>query len=374
MLKKVTYIFLLMYLFFIPLGPLAIPTPLGVNLDVLFGIILFFLTVPLFKNLNQYSYNMTIVVGILLIATLISVLLSQNIEFSLINWLIASGYLYVSLIIPVVYFSKLENISVYIVLAAFIIGVYIIFSYETIQVVGRYNVSKSISLLEGGNYRLDPNMTAIGLSFSLLFMRKIQYRYSYIIFFVVIVAVLILGSRTAILSLAMAIILSRFYLLLYTKNYKDFFLKILNTIVLFLFLYWLFPDIFQSYYLRAVSGSNNETRLDLLISGYNDFTENVKTLFFGVGFMLRNPHNEIMRMLFSSGLLGFLSSIIWMLYLLFLISKISIIETKVQAVSIMTFLIFATQTYGHTKFVYVSYMFILMLYLQDKHIKISAQA
>jgi len=63
-----------------------------------------------------------------------------------------------------------------------------------------------------------------------------------------------------------------------------------------------------------------------------------------------------------------------MLYLLFLIFKMQNENIKLTALSIFVYLAVVIQTYGHTKFMYVSYMFILMFYLQDRNTRISAPA
>jgi hypothetical protein len=372
MLKKISYSFLLLYLFFIPIGPLPIQTPLGVKVDVLIGILLLLLAIGFFKNFTQYSVTMFFLVGFLLISTLTSTLLSQDINFSLKSWLIMIGYMYLTLIIPTIYFPKFDSLSSFIILIATIVGLFIIISYSTLDIVGRYNISQVISFVDDKNMRLDPNTTAIGLCFSMLFLGKIKDRYSsFIIIIIVVSAVLILQSRTAIIAFILAIIFSRFYLFFEKNDTLKFLpLKSLSTffIIIFLasFFYLLFPDVVDIYISRLLSGSNNEHRFDMITTSYNLFSEDTKTIFFGVGYMLLNPHNEFLRILFCSGIFGLISSVIWMIYIFYLISKIIDIETKFKALSIYMFLIFASMPYGHTKFIYVSLMFILMLYLKDR--------
>jgi hypothetical protein len=372
MLIKTTFLFLLIYLFFIPIGPLPIEIIRGLNIDVLSGIVLLVLMLYYGKNINQYSVNFILLTAFFVFSTLVSVLLSGDIAHSLNNWLITMGYLYLTFTISIIHSRRIVFLQNFILLVAFLASVYILYDYfsaEQIQ-IARYSLTQSVELLEYQS-RLDPNTTAIGLMFAvLLSMRNKLLYYRLPVFIVVISAVMILQSRTALLSFILAVILTQFYFSLKYKEYKKILPLLLSIFITILTIYFIFPDIVQIYLIRATSEANYYDRFELFNNSLAIFSSDIKSILFGAGYMMTNPHNEILRILSGSGLLGLLSYIFFLVYLLSLILKIRNKDMKFTSLFIFLYMFIAIQTYGHTKFMYVSYMFILLFYIQDKNNKI----
>ena len=360
MIVKIIYPFLLLYLFFVPTGPLVIEILEGLKLDVLIGIILLFLTLPYISNINLYKNNFILITACFVVATFISVLLSDDILHSLKSWLIFFGYLYVAIIVPTIYSMKVNHLRNFLILVSFLTSLFILFDYSNFDKVYRYSLP-----------HIDPNTTAIGLMFAMLmFSSKENLYYKIPILIFIFLSAIILQSRTAVIAYISAITLTQLYFSL--KYKKSSTIPLLGMFVIFFSIYFLFPDIVQNYLSRVYAGANNDHRFELLNNALTMFFVNYKSILFGTGYMINNPHNEIMRALSNSGLFGLLSYTFFMLYLLFLTLKIQNKDIKFTALSIFVYLAVVIQTYGHTKFMYVSYMFILMLYLKDRNTRISA--
>lgn len=238
--------------------------------------------------------------------------------------------------------------------------------------------------------RVDPNMTSIGMLMSLIIYLPEYYKKKHVgvigkafyilSFSMVLAAVIVLLSRTALLSFMLALILSS--LLLWMKRKSISWRYVGKKMMLYgvavaagiMILHYLKPDVVVKYEQRVeriFSGNFAPTESNRIMRARNTlnwWSESLKTIILGKGFFSINPHNEILRVLGGSGLLG-LGSFLIMLSVFYW----KCCSTRGMSTSFVLgqnalyfFIIFMIQFYGHTKSMWVGLTFILINYLSAK--------
>ena len=392
-----TYIVFLGYIAFIPSGPYPIPI-LGTKLDILLGIILLILVVPKILQLkNYYPTVLLMSLWLYLIATFLSVIFSDELLFSTGQWLITLGYILTCFLAPIAAYHKIQSFRTALLVIATIVALLLIsqaifFGIDNVQRIylGFDSVSGSSfnnDVNTGANESIvDPNMTAIGLMMTILFylpnfadhsfskQRKIFEVFAFIL--ITLGAILTL-SRTAIVSFILSCLITSLVLALDQNKLKNSLAAIWKSVktisifsAFFLVIYILFPTVREVFIDRLLSSGSQEDshRISIMSESIEIFQSTDKNIFFGKGFFTTNPHNEILRNLSSSGLIGLITFLVFLSVLyFFIVRKVkSNYWLSFSATSIYFYIFIATQTYGHTKSMWSAFMFLLFFYLENK--------
>ena len=135
-------------------------------------------------------------------------------------------------------------------------------------------------------------------------------------------------------------------------------------------IYILFPTVREVFIDRLLGSGIQEDshRISIMSESIEIFQSTDKNIFFGKGFFTTNPHNEILRNLSSSGLIGLITFLVFLSVLyFFIVRKVkSNYWLSFSATSIYFYIFIATQTYGHTKSMWSAFMFLLFFYLENK--------
>jgi hypothetical protein len=129
--------------------------------------------------------------------------------------------------------------------------------------------------------------------------------------------------------------------------------------------------VLQTYdrFVHVLSGayiySDDFNRVDRIQSSVELWSKDLKTLIFGNGFFTLNPHNEIIRMLSASGLLGLLTYI-FLFYAFYVICCKSDHFTSIYLFgqrALFVYLLIIIQSYGHSKSLFFGFTFLLINHL-----------
>jgi len=344
--KSTGFLLLLAYLAFIPTGPFPISVVDGLNLDVAIGLLLY-------ANVIVFSYQIkhypNVLIGswlIYFLVVFISAILSVNFEASFKNALIMFGYSQVTLLVPVIFMNRGSAIRKWLFIVAIVAAVLILYLYMFLGFGHDYrfylstaNIARPIAR-ELGFATVDPNMTAAGLLLALIvyFPNLFDDRKHLILDLLgpicILAASLILLSRSAILGFILSVIFSFLIVLLKSLisrkaivlkrliliSYSVVFVAV-SYIILLVLGDIMLPDIIGNVEIRIAQSANDSIRINLLISAWNVFMTDTKTVVIGAGFMTTNPHNEYMRILSAMGLLGVVSSIFFLGFMVYISIK-----------------------------------------------------
>jgi hypothetical protein len=121
-------------------------------------------------------------------------------------------------------------------------------------------------------------------------------------------------------------------------------------------------DVFQS------ALKSQPHRIELIRKNLDHFSESPQSILFGLGFFTTNPHNEFLRYLTSSGVVGFLA---------FLAMNIAIFikmclgggsrAYRLHQFGLFAFYLVSIQFYGHTKMLWFPVMVLFANYLEMKY-------
>ena len=122
------------------------------------------------------------------------------------------------------------------------------------------------------------------------------------------------------------------------------------------------PDYTAILVQRLVSSLQDNERLRLLHHAISMYTESIKTIIFGKGFMLMNPHNEYLRTLAESGIVGLASffMLLTIIYYHILLNKWEIYMRDFGGISLFWFIAIAIIFYPLVKQLWVALMFLLI--------------
>ena len=386
------YVAFLGYIAFIPSGPYPIPI-LGTKLDVFFGFLLLFLIIPKIIRIGNYYPKMVVFsLWIYVITTYLSVVFSDDQYYSLGEWSKSLGYTLICFLAPTFIYSKIRTIRFFLLSIGSLISLILIYMTIFLGFTGR--IYLGMNNTEGALYNetattytdnlVDPNMTAIGLMMSLIicipiFLEKAYIRniFNILAFAVITIGILLTLSRTAVVSFFISLVISSLLLKTRAIGEKIMIKYIIRAVIIFIILscfsfatYQLFPNFVESIVQRLSNSgfTEDEHRVSIMFESFEIFNSNDKNILFGKGFFMTNPHNELLRYLSSSGLIGLIG--FTFLLTVFYISIVKKIKANYWlsfcATSLFIFILLASQTYGHTKSLWSSLMFVCIFYLENK--------
>ena len=193
----------------------------------------------------------------------------------------------------------------------------------------------------------------------------------------IITAVIVLQSRSALLGIFSALVLSSMVIfvrqLVFRYGVKKSHLKIALLFAIAVLMFVVLADFFNiKVYDRFVDRfshiSSNSPRALLFYDVWYLLSDSIKNMLIGAGFMTTNPHNEVLRALSSTGLLGLFTYALFLYYLFMFTLKSSIINSRLffSSLLIIVFTLVITQFYGYTKLLWVSWMFLLFNMVESK--------
>jgi len=388
------------YLAFIPFGPYPIYV-FGCKLDYIFVLLVFLLCVLLFP-FKWPKKTKPVLVGILIflaVSFVSTILADSDLTGSKRGFETTVIYAAVTLIVPVLTYRNARQIRYFVMIAALFAGGAIIYAYffRHFGDYGRMKLAliprESLTSNQYDEVWVDPNMTAIGL-----FLCVVVFFHEYltntktlcdcfykILFFLVSVAVitvsvLLLLSRTAMISFFVSILWATCYLIVFkVRGRGGVMIKIGILGLAFIFglsaLYHKRPLQVETFYNRITRLASKEfvptelERIRLANESIERWLQSPKTFLVGQGYFTTNPHNEFLRMLSGSGLLG-LSSFVLVFFSIYTTCCTSKAADPVYLFSqnaLFAYIFCAIQFYGHTKSMWVALMFLLMNFLWQEY-------
>jgi hypothetical protein len=365
------------YMSFIPFGPYPIIIFGSIKLDILFAttttVLAFCLNISkLHKSLMIIYVSCYLFVSMMFVTTITS----TDFEISIRNTVVYIGYLVITIYAPLFlykYARLLKKILFFVSLIAASTILYLYFYHHTLGRMHLYNV--------------DPNMTAIGMLMACVIIlpefiickNKYSLIYYIISLLIIFISAIVLLSRTAIGAFFLSVFISFLWNIKeITKinSKKKLFKKIgLLISILFLCVFCLYLTrvdfVLQTYdrFVHVLSGayiySDDFNRVDRIQSSVELWSKDLKTLIFGNGFFTLNPHNEIIRMLSASGLLGLLTYI-FLFYAFYVICCKSDHFTSIYLFgqrALFVYLLIIIQSYGHSKSLFFGFTFLLINHL-----------
>ena len=102
-----------------------------------------------------------------------------------------------------------------------------------------------------------------------------------------------------------------------------------------------------------------DSRIYLIIDGFNIFISSFGTLIFGNGYFLSNPHNEYLRNFIDSGIIAGILHVMLLIYFFKVCRKRALFRMGHSGYVYAVFLpfLFMLGTYGHTKTFWVGLAF-----------------
>jgi hypothetical protein len=392
-----TYLAFTGYIAFIPTGPYSIPI-FGVKLDILFGAMLLLLVLRKITHIGR-NYPPTLLIAITLytMTTFLSCVLSEDLSFSSTQWLNSFGYILVCFLAPLAVHSQIKLFRVLLLIFSVLVAGWLIKTGISQPAEAARRIYLGFDAVTNARFNaentesIDPNMTAMGLMMSILIyipnlreknINKIVRVCEFASFAIITLGVTFTMSRTGIVSLLGSCLLSGLIVSIRTGKIDlmiQNFLKLFMIIGFFTFLGYgvslLAPSISNAFINRLGEG-NDADRIFIMMDGIHTFLESDKNIVIGKGFFLTNPHNELLRSLSSSGLLGLFS------FISFLSALYMTVVRKIQvdyylafgSTALFFFIFLAIQTYGHTKSMWSAFMFLLVLYLENRRLQESDSA
>lgn len=371
------------YIGFIPTGPYPI-TLWGVKLDHLFALGTVLLSFFLFRfRWPREVRPVYASVVLFLSAAFITTISSSHLDTSLRGFMVTLGYATIALLAPLLIQDRVIMLRWYLFLAATLTGLLVLYLYFFVHDIGRMKLSPAV----------DPNMTSVGLLMCIIIFLPVYFKRKKIFitrvlatfFFIfpvaiVLAAVIIFLSRTALLSFVIALLWGFFYVIF--KSKRPFYRQILRKISIvaiavilgIVSLNMVKPGIVSKYshrITRIFHGNLARPESRRIIRAENTldvWSENVKTFILGDGFFTINPHNEFLRMLGGSGLFGFVTFLIMFLafYLTCCRSRSASSIYLFGQNALFAYIFIMIQFYGHTKSLWVGLTFLLINYLAQK--------
>ena len=352
---------------------------LGLSVDYLAT---FLLSVSIFigasRAIRKNIVSMDIVLIIYIISLFPSVLISPYFDKSMERYLITITYAIIFILLLRVNFTnylyRLHSfIAIFIFSCVSLVVIYI-YNFSDYSGLVRFALVRDYSSFDTETYAgesggVDPNMTAMGLTFliafsysGIYFIKNIRLKLLVVCFcFINLFLVLsIFASRTAFIAAFISFI-PIFFNVLSTKERK---FMIILTGLLLLPMIVFFSGLFENIANRFDGGvlaefDSPDSRIYLIIDGYNIFTSSFGNLIFGDGYFMSNPHNEYLRNFIDSGVIVGILHLILLIYFFYVCRKRAVIRMGHSGYVYAIFLpfLFMLGTYGHTKTFWVGLAF-----------------
>lgn len=364
---------LLGFYLFVAMGPL----PVKFNFIVwhhFFTILTSLIILSIFISRgNKNSYNITDLTLITLqIFYIPSVIFSDDMAESLYRYLLQLGFALTFLMLTKIkiddeFYGKNYKLSLIALLATSFL---IIILFLTTDHTNIYRMALVINYEDLRSFgrqpdnAVDPNHTGMGLMFLFAFCLPGLHKYHkgfsrflwiFIITLLVMICSAILESRTAMIGILIAIL--TYSRLVYRQNSIYFFpVIIVGSFLFFAIAFFLllrleiFDLIISRFDINGIiaDATSQDGRIFLLEEAISVFTSNYKTLLWGRGYYLMNPHNDYIKIFVNSGVIAGLLFHAYLLMFYFRIKKNSIKKIKIFWIVFLP-LLFAMTTYGHVK-------------------------
>lgn len=380
--------FLIAYLAFLPTGPYPL-TAGGFRVEYLLFTAVCVASLPLLRSsFSQMTGNYARVqlCSLWYVGTIgLTTVLSSDPESSNRAFATTAGYAYLMLIVPPLIHQHMQLLRKALLLmaaatACLLLYLNIALGYGTTQ---RFALSESAEYTPGESSYVDPNMTAIGMllclvmSLPLLWSAEKQnwlYKSVYrILLMAVLGASFLFISRTAAFSLVIAIVFG----IIRAKGRGLRPATILRRSIPLLILLvgaaiWRKDDLGRVID-RTVNFRDDEvhatSRTDLFQTAWSSWLSGIKTVVIGDGYYTSNPHNELLRTLVGDGLLGLISllALLFSVYITCCRKYPFTVGQRFNQNALFAFILSAMMTYGHTKTMWLTFMFLLAGYLEAKN-------
>ncbi|MDQ8205601.1 hypothetical protein [Pelagicoccus sp. SDUM812003] len=376
------------YLGYTAVGPYPVLVA-GIQLDILLGAITCIslsicISLEPHKRVSPNEIAYIAAILLYLITSTLATVLSNDLVSSK-NALIAStSYALSSILIPIAYKHNFDILRKLSVLAATIVGAFFIYRYlntgwNSIE-SGRFVVAaEAISSSQAGREGIaksDPNTTAIGLmlffAISLIDLQKHnrdgdlpKLALAILCSSTIFSASLLFSSRTPIVAIILSLLTC---LIVQTLQRPPTKLPRLRSLLVAIipfsiaaFILLTAPNLLLSLVFRISNAgtSTDSHRIDLISSSLAGWLEDTTSFLLGRGYFVENPHNEILRALYGSGIIGASS-----LFLVLFIVYLSFVhraprQSKPPLLIIFFFLIISSQTYFLVKPLWIGLAFII---------------
>lgn len=369
-------IFFLALLFF--LGLAAGPFPVrvsGILLDRVLSALVF--VALLLACLRQSSYKgglFTQVLGLYFLFLLPSVILAEDIGYSVDRFVIDLGYgalFYLFISSREIRVTEIRWAALFGLLIIELVTVYL-YNFSDYSDNVRFALSSDYeALAQYGNSvdseSVDPNTTAIGMVLTFLCAFPLLLETGgwkvkallLVTFSLLIYSLLVLSSRTAIVAIILSMLVFFFHALSLKRSVKKYFVRYLSAVILavgFMLYFVVDADLVERAIGRFFEGvveseSQSSGRLDLIETAFGCYFSSVQSILFGCGYSWSNPHNEFIKNLTNSGFFAAVLYVVWV-FLFYVLARKRARQLSGTALLVdATFipLLFSLMTYGHTK-------------------------
>lgn len=381
--------FLIAYLAFLPTGPYPLMAG-GLRVEYLLFCAVCVTSLPLLRSSFRQmtgNYAWVQLCSLWYVVTIgLTTFLSSDPESSNRAFGTTVGYAYLMFIVPPLIHQHMQLLRKSLLwmaaaTACLLLYLNVVLGYGTTQ---RFALSESAEYVPGETSYVDPNMTAIGMllclvmSLPLLWAAEQQRNWLYKFFYRMLLT-MVLGasflfiSRTAALSLVIAIIFG----LIRAKNQglhlSTIWRRSIPVLVILVGAAIWRKDDLGRVVDRTVNFRDEEvyatSRTDLFKTAWDSWLSSTKTVIVGTGYYSTNPHNELLRTLVGDGLLGLIAllALLFSVYLTCCRKSHFTVGQRFNQNALFAFILSAMMTYGHTKTMWLTFMFLLAGYLEAKN-------
>jgi O-antigen ligase len=383
---RVFLTFLIGYLTFLPTGPYPLYVG-GLRIEYVLFALVCGASLALIGSVYRHAKGRYGRVQLYVLAYLavigLATALSSDPELSMGALLITLGYAYLMWVIPPLIYRHLNVVRAALLWLAAGTSALLIYLYAALGYGGlqRFTLADSAVRSESDLNYVDPNMTAIGMMMCVVIAlpillgnadsgRGVRRTVHRVLAVVIVGAALFLESRTAAVSMVVAVVFG----IMRAGSGMLRSQTVMRRVFLILAMVSIGAYLNRGSVLAVLDRmSNLETdtisstgRLSLFQDALDGWSSSSKTVIIGNGYFTSNPHNEFLRTLSDDGLVG-VTAFIGLLFGIYSLccrgQRYSADQTLAQN-ALFAFIITAMMTYGHTKTMWVAFIFLLAGHLE----------
>jgi O-antigen ligase len=385
---------LIAYLAFLPAGPYPIYVGLFRVEYVLFALVCA-ASIPLLGSVytqlrGPYGRVQLCLLGYLLIIG-VSTALSSQPEVSTPAFLTTVSYAYLMCVVPPIVYRHMTLMRHALLwlsagVAVLVLYLHLVYGYGGEQ---RFVLADSAVRYDTDTNYVDPNMTAIGMMMCVIIAvplvldkgrpgRWVFRAISGMTAVAVIGASLFFQSRTAVISILVAIFFGLVRAGMRIRRLPTVLGRAFLILSVLLVAAYLNRAEVQYVFSRLTSldfdVSDSNGRVSLSEEALQDWLTSGKTVIIGSGYNSMNPHDEYLRSL-TSGLIGSTSFLLLILtiYNVCCRSRRYTADQTLSQNLLFAFIFSAMLTYGHTKTIWVAFMFLLSGYIEYENRDVSSR-
>lgn len=371
----------------LPFGP-SLFTFSGIKLDVALGLVAFLASLVKVKLNNYNSLHLYVVIWFLFFYGLTVLFNHEQSNNYLVeaqsNYLIRDYFVCFTNVIfsftsPVILSKRLQASKICLLIASIFAALLIIFNFGANSVYGGVRVSFYSENLERG---ADPNTVSIGICICAIYANSIfnnkvllfSIILRYLYYSVIAISLVLIASRTSILSLVISLCLTNLLLLRCGKSsirLNEIFPSL--ALVFFVFSLASFASVFYAentnFVLERFTLIGDDARWTSFQETLSHiFSSNLLKFMIGDPISDSNPHNEILFHWYRTGLIGAFNFILVIIsYYHFNIKKISSnMADKSVAICLFMFICLCIQTYWATKNLWLALALVNVIFLNSK--------